>query len=764
MSTTHDHHSPRGDIAPYEGEFVWAEIVDDQEPGPHSNEDQEQPADTTGQGPSTARRTALHAATVLRAVAGHTRPGLGHAWAAISHWTTLGYMSDEEIRRRLVKRYLDTYIEQREDITADINRLGKKAQKITRDAVDFGLTAEEGRRLKDVGTELKLRRTAGSALTKIPFDVAGAQPTGDQVRRYRSVRALGRFVGVLLPAGATTLGVVLAAPLAGLVAVPVLAGAAWWLGRHPLALTQRALPADLVGPRELEPLPKATGETATATAPEAEGEVLPEEVIRLNAALTAAGLLNSKNTKGIEVLDGPDYSVGNGYTMTADLPKGGGKLVKDVIGKTEVIAGELGIPPMQLIIREVPASDGGHGRRMHVWEAEKDPYLAVGHATSPLATAESWDFWAGTPLGQTVLGEAKTIPTEFAGGFTSHFYSGIMRFGKTAAMRLDVAAGLLDPGVRLYLANGKGGTDWESVASVAHRFTEGTNEAGLTAFEDLLEELVEDMNTRYADLKTVDVHLVPDGRLTPELARKHGLPVLLAVIDELQLYLLALPPKRRERALEKLKNLLRAGPAAGVFLVVGTQRPDGEEVPTGFRDLFGVRVSVRCLDSRSSRMSLGDLASDAGADASVLTEDHVGVVVAATGHRWEILSADFLRLPDFAKVCQRARQMREQAGTLTGDAAGQPRITEPREVRAVRACLAALDEMDTDRARVETLAAAIGDDGEFEDIDKTQLGALLRKAGCGNVVSIGAVDNLKNAKGYKRPALEDALSVEDSAA
>lgn len=761
MSTTH-HHTAGGEVAPYEGEYVWAEIVDDEEPGPRPDEGQEQPAGahkTRRSGRAAARATA----TVLRALAGHTGPGLRHLAAATSHWTTLGYMSDEEIRRRLVKRHLDTYIEQREDITADINRLGKKAQKLTRDAVDFGLTAEEGRRLKDIGTELKLRRSAGTTLTKIPFDVAGAQPTGDQVRRYRSVRALGRFVGVLLPAGAATLGIVLAAPLAGLVAVPVLAGAAWWLGRHPLALTQRALPAELIGPRELEPLPKATDDATRPTAPEAEGEALPEEVIRLNAALTAAGLLNPAKHGGLEIIDTPDYSIGNGYTLVADLPKGGGKLVKDVIGKTEVIAGELGIAPMQLVIREVPAADGGHGRRMHVWEAEEDPYLAVGHATSPLATAEFWDFWAGTPLGQTVLGEAKTIPTEFAGGFTSHFFSGIMRFGKTAAMRLDVAAGLLDPGVRLYLANGKGGTDWQDAEAVAHRFTEGTDEAGLTAFEDLLEELVEDMNTRYADLKKVDVHLVPDGRLTPELARKHGLPVLLAVIDELQLYLLALPPKRRERALEKLKNLLRAGPAAGVFLVVGTQRPDGEEVPTGFRDLFGVRVSVRCLDSRSSRMSLGDLASDAGADASVLTEDHVGVVVAATGHRWEILSGDFLSLPDFAKVCQRARQMREQAGTLTGDAAGQPRITEPREVRAVRACLAVLDEMDTDRARVETLAEAIGNDGEFEGIDKAQLGALLRKAGCGNAVSIGAVDDLKNAKGYKRPALEDALSAEDSA-
>ncbi|KIZ17362.1 hypothetical protein [Streptomyces natalensis] len=240
MST---HHST--EVAPYEGEYVWAEILDDDAPGPQ----QEKP------GPSrrpAAVRVGRYTAAALRAVAGGTVPGLRHAWAATAHWTTLAYMSDEEIRRRMVKRHLDTYLEQREDVTADINRLGKKAQKLTRDAVDFGLTTEEGRRLKDLGTELKLRRTAGAALAQIPFDIAAVQPTREQIRRYRTVRALGRFAGVLLPAGSTALALVLAAPAAGLVAVPVLAGAAWWLGRHPLALTQRALPAYLVGPRELE--------------------------------------------------------------------------------------------------------------------------------------------------------------------------------------------------------------------------------------------------------------------------------------------------------------------------------------------------------------------------------------------------------------------------------------------------------------------------------------------------------------------------------
>ncbi|MFJ5802965.1 hypothetical protein, partial [Streptomyces decoyicus] len=180
------------EVAPYEGEYVWAEIVDDEDPGPqHSHEKK-----PTSRGSASAR-IARYAAAALRTIAGNAVPGLRHAWAATAHWTTLAYMSEEEIRRRLVKRHLDTYVEQREEVTADINRLGKKAQKLTREAVDFGLTTEEGQRLKDLGTQLKLRRTAGAALTQIPFDITTAQPTREQIRRYRTVRALGRFAGLL---------------------------------------------------------------------------------------------------------------------------------------------------------------------------------------------------------------------------------------------------------------------------------------------------------------------------------------------------------------------------------------------------------------------------------------------------------------------------------------------------------------------------------------------------------------------------------------
>ncbi|MFF0754570.1 hypothetical protein [Streptomyces sp. NPDC004267] len=239
-------HAQHQDVEVYQGEYVWAELVDDEEPA--KDDRQEQP----GSSRPGDRRTAQYAATALRAVLGATGPGLRHGWQATMHWATVGYMSDDEIRRRLVKKHLDTYVGQRDDTVHDINRLNKRAQRLARDAADFGLTREEALQLKDVASELKRRRTAGLALAQIPFDVAAVQPTADQIRRYRTTQGLARFAGVIVPTGAATIGMILAAPLAGLVALPVLAGAAWWLGRHPLELTQRALPADLYGPPELE--------------------------------------------------------------------------------------------------------------------------------------------------------------------------------------------------------------------------------------------------------------------------------------------------------------------------------------------------------------------------------------------------------------------------------------------------------------------------------------------------------------------------------
>ncbi|MEV0989923.1 hypothetical protein [Streptomyces sp. NPDC049949] len=270
MSTTHNQHPhPHQGVEVYQGEYVFAELVDDEELRPADDQaPPRRPADTI-------RRLTRGAAIALQILAHHTTPGLRHGWQATVHWTTVGYMSDDEIRRRLVKKHLDTYTDQRDDTASDISRLNKKARKLAREAVDFGLTREEASQLKDVTGELHRRRAAGTALARIPFDVEAVQPTADQIKSYRTHQSLARFAGAILPASAATIGVLLAAPLAGMIALPVLAGAAWWLGRHPLALTQRALPADLYGPTELEPPTRPTDPTNPAAATAADEDLTP---------------------------------------------------------------------------------------------------------------------------------------------------------------------------------------------------------------------------------------------------------------------------------------------------------------------------------------------------------------------------------------------------------------------------------------------------------------------------------------------------------
>ncbi|MEV4559091.1 hypothetical protein AB0K51_19165 [Kitasatospora sp. NPDC049285] len=797
-----------------------AEFIDDDTDDP-----QQQSTDNEQQQPSRATGVLAYLNDGLRRQAATTRAGLRVIREERGTWLKAGNLTDDHLH----SLYLNSrHKKWKDEQTAEVNRLTAKAKELEEQAGKVVAAVKgDGTNPKEY---LEAQNTAGALLTEAAAWRAAAQemeerpytghrqPTAADLANHRrrvsnrrrwATAALGLVVGFaeleiggLVMPSLTAVGVLVAAwakgrldwrssdpevkplnyepdaPAADQPSAQHAAGAA----RGPQAQAGAASPGP--GPQDTAatgPRPGAQGQAGSVPpnftkppAPEQPDE-LPEEVVLLNAALTAAGLLpppkRGREPLSVQVVTRPDYGIGNGFTMTVDLPPGGGKLVKHVLKKQDVVAAELSIPITQLAIREVPAAEGGHGRRMDVWVAEEDPYLAVGHAQSVLADADFWDFWGGVPFGQTILAERRDLPTQFAGGFTSMFFSGMMRFGKTFAMRIAVAAALLDPGVRLYLANAKRGADWRSARKVAHRFTEGLGEQELLQFEDMLDELTEDMEQRYAHLGQLDISLVPEGRLTPELAREHGYPILLGVIDELQMYLLAMTPKRRERVLAKLKNLLRGGPAAGVFLICGTQRPDGEEVPTGFRDMFGVRVSVRCPDKRSSRMCLGDLASDAGADASVLTEDHVAIAVIAVGHQWQIVSIDYLTSVAFDDVCERARAQRERAGTLSGDAAGDFRQLESEAVRAVRACLTALDELDTDRATLALLARHIGgrDEGDFDEdhpdaspgefagIEADELRQLLKDAGCGNTTSIGAVEGQKNASGYKREALEKAL-------
>ncbi|OEJ22944.1 hypothetical protein AR457_37675 [Streptomyces agglomeratus] len=781
-----------------EEEILGVELLPPGHPGPHRLSDEEESSNhrktrtPTAAHASKAPRTASTAATVIRHQVTVTRTGAQHLAAEWKAWRTYARLSDNAVAVHVINRqHAEWKARQDRDAkaaNAGITRLNRAKIASTRTIPARGrqparhrtthtkvIHTVKGQAARDVW-ERRLDKVLAREFKHTdptPAMIAGRRFEMSRTRtlKARSTLALASAVEVVT----WTVSPFTATLLAG--ATLVAAGMLSWLqGRKDeadryekllpvpeLAYIPSVLPAAVAALEQAGAEPDTEAEadtTAAATETDVADDDCPEAE-QLNEVLRAVGILpKGENAPSVTVITAPNYAVGNGFEMTVDLPRGDGILVRHVLKKIDVIAGEYGISKMRIIAREIPPSEGGHGRRMSWWICEHDPYTHGEPTRSSYATADTANYWAGVFLGAIASGTRRIMPTELAGGLASVFVSGQQRFGKSTLLRLAAAAGVLSPDVRIYAANGKRGRDWAPLAGVAHRLVEGTSEEDIARFFGMLDELIQEMEGRYRDFPNLPLSLIPDGRLTPELARERDMPILALLLDELQVYVKAMTPEQRKEMWDKLGRLLLGGPAAGIVLWVGTQRAGADEIPTGFRDMFTLRASVRMPDSRSSKMALGDVAADAGADSSILEMDHVAVVILALGPAWEIIRMDRLNDADWADVCKRGRLIRQNHGSLSGNAAGNVVHIEPRHVRAVRDAIAVMDAADEDRGRLEDLADAMAAvfPAEWNDLNGRELGDLLRQAGAGPTSGLGPWRGKANPNGYKRTGLAKLLA------
>ena len=482
---------------------------------------------------------------------------------------------------------------------------------------------------------------------------------------------------------------------------------------------------------------------------------------QLNDALRAAGLL--KQGKGDD--DGPRVTCvmgpvrdGRGWAVIFDLPKGGGKTAADVLAKRTAIAAELGVDEIQVIASRVRAAAGGNAGRVSMWVADDDPYLGSPNP-SPLVKAETFSVWDPIPFGQDARGNRITVPVMWQ----SLFFGGLPRRGKTFTQRLMTAAGLLDPYVRHYVADGKGGADWMPMKAVAHRLVMGAEDDAVEALKAMLKELLVEMERRFVLLRGLPVSVCPEGKLTPTIVEKYNLPVIFVTIDELQEYFTAMEREDREQVINDLCRIARRGPAAGFISNFASQRPDADSVPTKLREIITLRYCTQVVDQTSSDMVLGKGKAAQGADASVLSEDHKGTGVLVIGPAsFVTVRADFLPGPDFAELCQRGRALRQKAGQLTGDAVQDVTAAADQAGFSIAAVLSDCLTVMRHTARMHTvdlLQRLENLDPDYGDWDAERLARELEDAGVKRTtkqVNIGG----KNLAGYRREDLEAAVPPE----
>ncbi|MFI6238314.1 hypothetical protein ACIBEF_00380 [Micromonospora sp. NPDC050795] len=523
----------------------------------------------------------------------------------------------------------------------------------------------------------------------------------------------------------------------------------------------------IVGPEVLYGLGVALTAAATAAGwkGKAEAPILdsphPDATQDLNMqilteAFRAAGLLKGE----VELRRvAPIMRDGRGWAAVVDMPRGGGKTAADAIAKRDVLAAELGVDEIQVLMGRVRANAGGHAARIKLWVADDDPYIGP-NTPSPLVKADQWSIWDPIPFG----GDARGERIELSLLEHSLFFGGLPGRGKSSAQRLPSAAGVLDPHVRHFLADGKGGADWRAMRAVAYRLVLGAEPDALEAFLDMLAEILADMERRFALLGSLPPNICPDGKLTPYISQKYKLPVTMVTIDELQEFLTAMDKEDREEAVNRMARIVRRGRAAGYIPNFASQRPDAESVPTKLREVIDYRFCTQVTDKPSSDMVLGKGKAAMGADASVLEEYHKGVGVLLTGPgSYVTVRCDYMDMPAFLAIGQKGRELRQAAGTLEGDAASD--VLEAADDAGYRVPQILADVLDvmrhSDRMHTSDVLAGLVnvDEGTYGSYTPDQMAAELAAAGVKRSTTQVKIGNT-NRNGWYKSDLLGALPVD----
>jgi S-DNA-T family DNA segregation ATPase FtsK/SpoIIIE len=138
----------------------------------------------------------------------------------------------------------------------------------------------------------------------------------------------------------------------------------------------------------------------------------------------------------------------------------------------------------------------------------------------------------------------------------------------------------------------------------------------------LLERLRAVLDKRYTWL---EAHRRQAGHVRRKILKGDGIKVILTVIDELALYSATLGTKQQqERFSAMLRDLVSRGRAAAMPVVVATQRPSHDIIPTSLRDLFGYRAAFRCTTPASSNIVLGNGWAEEGYSAQDISPTNQG--------------------------------------------------------------------------------------------------------------------------------------------
>lgn len=184
---------------------------------------------------------------------------------------------------------------------------------------------------------------------------------------------------------------------------------------------------------------------------------------------------------------------------------------------------------------------------------------------------------------------------------------GVPGSGKSAALTGLLYPLIYNPDIEFTVIDGKNGTDWKWIEPRAtHYISE----------EDSLEQVVQVL-TEIDNERQIRNKAIYESRGTSNFWTEgpdKEFPLKIVVIDEVQMYL---DPnqylKHEKENREKVQNiaslvgkLIRLGRSTGIFVILATQKPTSDSIPTAIRDNTGIKVAFRVDTDDAAVAILGD--------------------------------------------------------------------------------------------------------------------------------------------------------------
>lgn len=299
------------------------------------------------------------------------------------------------------------------------------------------------------------------------------------------------------------------------------------------------------------------------------------------------------------------HADGPGWLARFELPPG--LIAADVLEKRDRLSGALRLPIDQVW----PEVGPNHLAEVDLWVGYK-PASAMGDPAWSLAE----------PTAVTSVFEPQPFATD-ARGRPIHItlfernilMGGQPGAGKSFGARTFATIAGLDPYCEMKIAEFKGVGDFLDMEKLCTDYACGVDDEAFDIGEAIIDWLLAECERRGARIKRMRMSgEAPDGKITPELARKKGsgLHPIFVLIDEFHELLL-----NRPETAGKAERVLRRGRALGIILVLATQIPDAKTVPSGITKCVSIRICMSVADQVSNDQILGTGAYKRGHSATM---------------------------------------------------------------------------------------------------------------------------------------------------